>query len=138
LAELRRAGSGNVPTSGRDPLRDEVLPRVIGGIFAVWTLVAVNCIVALFVAYLVVYGFAIGGFKVYTHTVGQVFSPDVTLIFTLKTLLLSLAVALVPMTWAWRGPWSEGSATGRELQVLVRLFVGILLIEVVSLVGNYY
>ncbi|MEP7056955.1 MAG: ABC transporter permease, partial [Caldimonas sp.] len=60
------------------------------------------------------------------------------LIFVLKTLFLSLAVALIPMTWAWAGPRRRGSAAGRELQVLVRLFVVILLIEVVSLLGNYY
>ncbi len=42
------------------------------------------------------------------------------------------------MAWAWTGPWRAGSAAGRELQVLVRLFVVILLIEVVSLMGNYY
>ena len=121
-----------------DPLRDEVLPRVVGGVFAVWTLVAVNCVVALTVAYLVVYGFEVGGFAVYTRTVGQVFSPDVTLIFVLKTLFLSFAVAVIPMASAWRGPRSIRASTGHELRVLVRLFVVILLIEVVSLVGNYY
>ena len=121
-----------------DPLRDEVLPRVVGGVFAVWTLVAVNCVVALTVAYLVVYGFEVGGFAAYTRTVGQVFSPDVTMIFVLKTLLLSFAVAVIPMASAWSGPRSEPASTGHELRVLVRLFVVILLIEVVSLVGNYY
>jgi phospholipid/cholesterol/gamma-HCH transport system permease protein len=132
LAELRERG-----TVG-DPLRDEVLPRVVGGMFAVWTLVAVSCVVALVVAYLVVFGFTLGGFAAYTRTVGQVFTPDVTLIFTLKTLFLSLAVAVIPMAWAWGGPQTRRSPAGRELQVLVRLFVVILLIEVASLVGNYY
>ena len=81
-----------------------MLPRVVGGMFAVWTLVAVSCVVALIVAYLVVFGFALGGYAAYTRTVGQVFTPDVTLIFTLKTLFLSLAVAVIPMAWAWGGP----------------------------------
>ena len=97
-----------------------------------------SCVVALIVGYLVVFGFAVGGFAAYTRTVGQVFTPDVTLIFVLKTLFLSLAVALIPMAWAWGGPQTARSPTGRELQVLVRLFVVILLIEVVSLMGNYY
>ncbi|MDQ6679582.1 MAG: ABC transporter permease [Pseudomonadota bacterium] len=138
LAEMRRASAPAVPVQRRDLVHGEVLPRVVGGIFAVWTLVAVSCVVALLVAYVVVYGFAVGGFATYTRTVGQVFSADVTLIFTLKTLFLSLAVALIPMAWAWRGSGFAGSATGRELQVLVRLFVMILLIEVASLMGNYY
>ena len=138
LAEMRTAGGRRPATPGADPVLDEVLPRVIGGVFAVWTLVAVSCVVALVVGYLVVYGFAIGGFDAYTRTVGQVFTPDVTLIFALKTLLLSLAVGLIPMVWGWSGPLTPRSATGRELQVLVRLFVVILLIEVLSLMGNYY
>jgi phospholipid/cholesterol/gamma-HCH transport system permease protein len=138
LAALRRGLFDGRPGAAADPLRDEVLPRVVGGVFAVWTLVAVNCVVALTVAYLVVYGFAIGGFAAYTRTVGQVFSPDVTLIFVLKTLFLSFAVAVIPMASAWSGPRSIRAATGHELRVLIRLFVVILLIEVVSLVGNYY
>ena len=138
LAELRRGGWVDGTGAAADPLRNEVLPRVVGGVFAVWTLVAVNCVVALTVAYLVVYGFEVGGFALYTRTVGQVFSPDVTLIFALKTLFLSFAVAVIPMASAWSGPRSARASTGHELRVLVRLFVVILLIEVVSLVGNYY
>ena len=139
LAEMRRA----TPPPLEDPARrsevllEEVLPRVVGGIFAVWLLVAVSGVVAMVVAYLVVYGFAAGGFGVYTRTVGQVFSPEVTLIFALKTLFLSLSIGIVPMAWAWSGPRTQASATARELQVLVRLFVVILLIEVASLMGNY-
>ena len=137
LAEMRRNVERD-PAFALDPLHDEVLPRVVGGIFAVWTLVAVSCVVALVVGYFVVFGFAAGGFGIYTRTVGQVFTPDVTVIFVLKTLLLSLAVAVIPMAWAWGGPRTGASPTGRELRVLVRLFVVILLIEVASLMGNYY
>ena len=136
-AEIAHMRSTRAALEG-EPVLDEVLPRVVAGIFAVWMLVAVSCVVALIGAYLVVYGFAAGGFAIYTRTVGQVFSPDVSLIFLLKTLFLSFAVGLIPMAWAWTGPWRAGSAAGRELQVLVRLFVVILLIEVVSLMGNYY
>ncbi len=133
LAEIRQTGR-----AGPRALLDEVVPRVVGGMFAVWTLVAVSCVVALVVAYLVVFGFAVGGFAAYTRTVGQVFAPEVTLIFTLKTLFLSIAVSIIPMAWAWGGPQTQRSAVGRELQVLVRLFVVILAIELTSLVGNYY
>ncbi|MEP7058959.1 MAG: ABC transporter permease, partial [Caldimonas sp.] len=102
LAEMRdgastaQASAHRSAATGADPVRDQALPRVVGGIFAVWTLVAVSCVIALVVAYLVVYGFAVGGYAVYTRTVGQVFTPDVALIFVLKTLFLSLAVALIP------------------------------------------
>jgi len=33
------------------------------------------------------------GFDGYTHTVGQIFSPEVTLIFLLKIVFLSMAVS---------------------------------------------
>jgi len=134
---LRRTHPEGRPNAD-DPVRDEVVPRAVAGIFAVWTLVAVSGVVALVVAYLVVYGFASGGVVAYTHTVGQVFEPDVSLLFVLKTLFLSLAVGVIPMAWAWGGPPTRHSAAGRELQVLVRLFVVILLIEVASLMGSYY
>lgn len=117
---------------------EEALPRALGGVFAVWTLVAVSCAVALAIGYFVVFGFAAGGFATYTRTVGQVFSADVALIFVMKTFFLSLAVGLVPVAWAWCVPPSRGSAGGGELRVLVRLFVAILVIEVASLLGNYY
>ncbi|MEO7338080.1 MAG: ABC transporter permease [Caldimonas sp.] len=136
LARMRQAMPADA--NDHDHIVDDVLPRVVGGIFAVWTLVAVSCVMALLVGYLVVYGFALGGFVNYTRTVGQVFAPEVALIFTLKTLFLSLAVSLIPMAWAWSGPRAKASAILRELQVLVRLFIVILLIEVVSLMGNYY
>ena len=136
LARMRRGAQAMA--AGADPLLDEVVPRVVGGMFAVWTLVAVNCVVALIAGYFIVFGFALGGFAAYTRTIGQVFTPDVTTIFVLKTLFLSFAVALIPMAWAWGGPRAAGSPAVRDLQVLVRLFVVILLIEVVSLLGNYF
>ena len=142
LAEWRVARNRRVAAAGHtvldDPVRDEVVPRAVAGIFAVWTLVAVSGVVALVVAYLVVYGFASGGLVDYTRTVGQVFEPDLSLLFVLKTLFLSLGVGIIPMAWAWGGPPTRRSAAGRELQVLVRLFVVILLIEVASLMGSYY
>ena len=52
-------------------------------------------------------GFAVGGLGPYTRTVGQVFSPDVSLIFILKTLFLSLAIGIIPMAWAWSGPRAD-------------------------------
>lgn len=144
LAEMRRLGRrrGEDPAlpafADPAPLRLHVVPRVVAGIFAVWTLVAVSCVVALVVGYLVVHGLAVGGLESYTRTVGQVFRPDVAAIFLLKTLLLSVAVGVVPAAWAWFGAPARHSAVARELQVLVRLFIVILLIEVGSLVGNYY
>lgn len=94
--------------------------------------------VALVVAYLAIYGFGLAGLAGYTRLFGQVFNPAVTLIFVMKTLFFSLAVSLIPMASALYGMAMSNTRTSAELRGLVRMFALILLIEVLSLVGNYY
>ena len=124
---------------GIDPVRREVLPRVVAGMFSGITLAALSSAVALVVAYVAVYGFNLSGVPGYTRLFGQVFSPAVTLIFVLKTVFFCLAVSLIPMASALYGMGGASSVrTSAELRGLVRMFAVILLIEVTSLVGNYY
>jgi len=115
-----------------------VTPRFMAGMFAVLALAALSGVVTLVLAYLSVYGFVSGGLEQYTRTVGHVFHPTVTLIFVLKTFFLSLAVALIPVGSALYDSQERRSRSNAEIRVLVRLFLVILLIEAVSLVGNYY
>ena len=122
--------------AGTDPLRHELLPRVIAGIVAVLLLAAVSCLIATLLAYAAVYGFTLGGLDGFTRTMGRIFEPGVTMIFALKTLFFSFAVALIPVAAFLRG--RRSAARSPELDSLVRLFAAILLIEVVSLMGNYY
>jgi phospholipid/cholesterol/gamma-HCH transport system permease protein len=127
--------------AGADPLRHELLPRVLAGIFAVVLLAAVSCLIAMVLAYFAVYGFALGGFDGFTRTLGRIFNPGVALILVLKTLFFSLAVALIPVASFLRGPQSAvapGSRASPELDSLVRLFTSLLVIEIVSLMSNYY
>jgi phospholipid/cholesterol/gamma-HCH transport system permease protein len=130
LAALHRAGT--------DPLRHELLPRVLAGIFAVLMLAAVSCGIASLLAYLAVYGFTVGGLRGFTRTMGQIFNPGVTMILGLKTLFFSLAVALIPVAAFLRGVRPRSERGSPELESLVRLFTAILLIEIVSLMSNYY
>ena len=126
---------------GVEPLRTEVLPRVVAGMFSGVTLAALSCVVALGVAYVAVYGFDLAGLAGYTRLFGQVFNPAVTLIFVLKTLFFCIAVSLIPMASALYGlPGRRGASvrTSAEMRGLVRMFAVILLMEVASLVGNYY
>ena len=118
-------------------LRLEVLPRVLAGLFAVLVLAAVAALIALVLAYLLVYGFTPWGFGGYTRTVGQVFSPTVTLIFMLKTLFLGLAVSLIPMASIFVDSGRRRVRTSAEVQALLRMALAVLVIEAVSLVGNY-
>ena len=139
LAELRARGDLEVlRRQGINPLHREVLPRVVAGIFSTITLAVLSCVVALVVAYLAVFGFGLAGLAGYTRLFGQVFNPSVTLIFVMKTLLFSLAVSLIPMASALYGMAESTTRTSAEMRGLVRMFAVILLVEVLSLVGNYY
>ena len=76
---------------------------------------------------------SLAGLPAYTRMFGQVFTPAFTLVFVLKTLFSSLAVALIPTASALHpGPGMT------ELGGLARMFALLLLIELVSLMGNYY
>ena len=139
LAVLRtRDGWGVSAREQGDPLRREVLPRVVAGLFSALMLAAVSCAVTLVVAYLSVYGPVSSGLAAYTRTVGHVFNPAVSLILGLKILFLGVAVALVPIAAVLDAAPAGQRGASAELQGLVRMFVVILLIEAASLVGNYY
>lgn len=142
LAALQASGElDDMRRQGLEPMGREVLPRVVAGMFSGITLAALSCVVALGVAYVAVYGFTVSGLAGYTRLFGQVFSPAVTLIFVLKTLFFCLAVSLIPMAsalYSQIATQGAGVRTSAEMRSLVRMFAVILLIEVASLVGNYY
>lgn len=119
-------------------LRTELLPRALAGVFSVLLLAALSSVVALVLTYFNVYGFSHWGFPAYTRAVGQVFSPAVTLIFSLKTLFFSLAVAIVPLAAAARRDEAGGFGRLSDISEFARLLSVLLLLEVVSLLGNYY
>jgi phospholipid/cholesterol/gamma-HCH transport system permease protein len=139
LAGMRARGELDAQRArGVDPLVTEVVPRVCAGMFSVVTLAVVSCVISLVLTYLVVHGLTHTAFDGYTRKVGQVFNPSVALIFALKTLFFSLAVSLIPMVTGVQEPSSGEVRATPELQGLVRMFLLILLIEVASLIGNYY
>jgi phospholipid/cholesterol/gamma-HCH transport system permease protein len=138
LAQRRLRASHDEPAMPIDLIREELLPRVMAGMFAVLMLAAVSCLVALLIAYLMVYGFSPWAFGAYTRTVGHIFNPAVVLIFSLKTLFFSITVALIPVASALFDAPGAGTAMAAELRALVRMFALLLVIEAVSLMGNYY
>lgn len=122
--------------AGSDPLRDDLVPRVIGGALAVFILATLSGAVVLPLAYLGVYGFSRWGLIEFTHTVGQVFAPLVGAGLLLKTLLFSFAVAVVPIA----AGLEQGSRSFEPTALLVgmaRLFLVLLAIEVGSLALRY-
>jgi len=128
---------------GTDPIRHEFLPRVLAAIFSVWLLGAVTCIMTLVLAYQVTYGFTPWALAGYTRVVGQVFNTGVAMILVLKIFFFSLAVSFIPMASAYYDGMhvvrdSKTTSLAAGLAGMVRLFVVVLAIEVISLIGNYY
>ena len=126
---LRRAGV--------DPLRRELVPRVIGSAVSVVALAAVSGVIALALAYIGVYGFSPWGFAGYTRMVGHVFDLQVTLGLALKTLLFGLAVAVIPITASLETPREVRLAPVAVLRGMVRLFLLLVLLEGASLAVKY-
>jgi phospholipid/cholesterol/gamma-HCH transport system permease protein len=139
LAAMRRSGEFDaIARAGRDPVLTHALPRALAGIYATLTLAALSCVVALVLAYFAVYGFTLAGAPAYTRVFGHIFNPAVSLIFVLKTLLFSLAVAIIPMASGLYDVEGGGSRESAALQGLVRMFAVLLVLEAASLAGNYY
>lgn len=138
VAELRKRGVfDELARQGVDPRQHEVLPRALGALFAVLMLAAMACVVAAVLAYVSMFGFTASAFPGYTRVFGRVFGPAVSTIFALKSALLGLAVAVIPLAAVLHDRPRAQLRTGDELRSLVRLFVVILLIEAASLVGSY-
>jgi len=139
LAEMRRTGRFEaLRREGTDPVLAEVLPRMLAGVFSTVTLAALSCVVAIVLAYLAVYGLTVAGLPAYTRMFGHVFNESVSLIFVLKTALFSLAVSAIPMASGLYDVEGDGSRESAALQGLVRMFAVLVVLEAVSLVGNYY
>jgi len=139
IMELRRSGAfERLQAQGKDVLHWLVLPRALAGMFSVFTLVAVSGLVTLLLTYLSLHGLSPWALDTYLHQVGRVFSPEVTLIFVFKTFFFGLVVALVPLASSLHDPIDPAQRSSSELQLLLRLFLALLLIQLVSLLGNYY
>ncbi len=139
LAAMRRAGLlAQLRRQGREPLLEEALPRVLAGMHASLLLAALSCVVAAVLAYVAVYGASLAALPGYTRLFGQVFDPAVTLIFALKTFFFALAVAVLPMASAlYDDPGPAAARAGGDLGMLARMFLVLLLIELLCLMGNY-
>ncbi len=132
-------------------LRDELMPRVLAGVVSVLTLTAVSAVLALLIAYVVVYGLSPWGFDAYTRMVGRVFGPAIALGFAVKSLLFSLAVGVIPIAASMlnesladadkekvRAARVGLNLAGISESSLVRLFLVIFMIEAATLTIRYF
>ncbi len=136
------AGSAGPAANPSESLRTEFYPRAAAGVFAVWLLAAVSCILTLVLAYLIIYGFTPYALPGYTRVVGQIFNPAVSLILVLKIFFFSFAVGIIPLASSYydaaANPFAARLRFTHGLADMVRMFSVILLIEAASLMGNYY
>lgn len=137
LFVVLRSGMLTNTGSTASPLHIEHVPRMIAIAFSVATLAAVSSVVALVLAYLVVYGLSPWGLAEYTHMVGRVFDPVVTVTFVLKTVWFSLAVAVIPLVSTLQTQHETARESNTVPQGTVRLFLVLVLIEGVSLAAKY-
>jgi phospholipid/cholesterol/gamma-HCH transport system permease protein len=129
LEALQRAGA--------DPMRHELVPRVVGSAVSVVALTVIGGAIALVLAYVAMYGFSQGGMDDYAHVIGSIFDLHVTLGLGLKALFFGLAVAVIPITASLEVPREARFAPIAVLSGMVRLFLSLALIEGASLAVKY-
>ncbi len=124
---------------GVDPLRLELLPRVIGGTVSALALTAVNVVVALLLTYLLVIEFnpwtlTSGDF---TRMIGKVFDMPALMVLWAKTLAFGFAVTVIPISEGLSIPQKMFYAPISVLRGMVRLFFALMLIEALALAVLY-
>jgi len=124
---------------GIDPLRFELIPRVIGGTIAVLALTAVSIVIALGLAHLVIVDFQPWSLPQgdFARAVGKVFDLPSMLLLWVKTFAFGLAVTIIPISQALATPKRLSYAPVTVLRGMVRLFFALMSIEVVSLAISY-
>jgi len=137
LAGLRRSAGWSSPAMRMpERLRALLLPRLLASMLTVPLLAAISGVLALAVAYLSLHGLTLWAMAGFTRIVGQIFDPATLLVLGLKTLAFSLVVAVVPLASAVHDA-PGASRTRAGLRALSRLFVLLLLVEVVALLAQY-
>lgn len=130
---------GALERMGIDPMKLELIPRVIGGTVSVLCLTVVGVVVSVLCAHFVVTGFRPwhAPSADLQLVVAKVFDGlSMTLLWG-KALLFGLAVTIIPIAEAINAPRQVFYAPIAVLHGMVRLFFVIMLIEVGALVLRY-
>ena len=119
------------------PMQFEFLPRLIGGVISVVTLAALSGLLALAVGYLAIYGLNLAGFEPYTRTIAKILDFQILAGLFIKCALFGLAVTLIPVTSGLETPKKLFMVPVSVLRGMMRVFLAIVAIEVVSLALKY-
>jgi phospholipid/cholesterol/gamma-HCH transport system permease protein len=120
-----------------DPYEREFVPRIAAAAISVFALTIVSCSVVMVIAYLVMYGNTPWGFAEYSRTVARVFSPMALAGFMFKCFICGAVVAVVPIAAGLDATRDPKSAPVAVMGGMVRLFVALALVELVSLAVKY-
>jgi phospholipid/cholesterol/gamma-HCH transport system permease protein len=121
-----------------DPYEREFVPRIAAAAISVFALTIVSCTVVMGIAYLVMYGANPSGLDEYARTVARVFSPWAIAGFMLKSFLFGAAVAVIPIAAGLDATRDDPASVPEAVMGgMVRLFVTLALIELLSLAVKY-
>lgn len=138
LAGLRRRRHlQRLEDAGLDAMRAEFLPRLLMGVYAAVALAAFGSAVVMVTIYLGLYGYTTAGLEAFTHIFGRTMTPLFTAIFVAKVLAFGYIAGLIPLTVAFIDP-RYGLRRDSELTTLARVLALLILVEVLSLIANYY
>ena len=120
---------------GIDPMRLELLPRVVGGTVSVLALTAVNIAVALWLTHLLLidlnpWTLTTGDF---TRMIGRVLDMPALIVLWTKTLAFGFAVTVIPISEGLNTPQKLFHAPISVLRGMVRLFFSLMVIEAAAL-----
>jgi len=111
---------------------------VLAGSCVMLLLTLLSCIFALVISYLMLYGLTPWGLPGYTHHVGKIFLPETTLVFMAKVILFCLAVTVVPVVSQRRLAATGLSRHEISLRSVTRVFMVLLVVEIIALSAIYF
>jgi phospholipid/cholesterol/gamma-HCH transport system permease protein len=124
--------------AGASPLHAELVPRIAGAAMSMASLTTLGCVIGVWLAYVVFYGFTSAGLPEFTRIVSNVFDGVELTVFALKCMLFGIAVATIPAATGLEAePGVIKSLPAVVLGGLVKLFFAIVTIEVASLMVKY-
>lgn len=124
--------------AGASPLHAELVPRIAGAAMSMASLTTLGCVIAVWLSYVVFYGFTSAGLPEFTRIVSNVFDGVELTVFALKCMLFGIAVATIPAATGLEAePGVIKSLPAVVLGGLIKLFFAIVTIEVASLMVKY-
>ena len=130
---------GALERIGIDPFRLELLPRVVGGTISVLALTAVNIVIALVLARIMIidlnpWSLPPGEFA---RVIGKVLDLPAIGVLWAKTFAFGLAVTVIPISEGLNTPKKLFYAPIAVLRGMVRLFFALMVIEFAALTALY-